>query len=64
MKDGEVVDPSQLRFNSFIISNEGNLIITQAKLSDSGNYTCGAQNLAGRRFSESAMLTVYGSINT
>jgi len=25
-----------------------------------GNYTCGAQNLASRRLSESAFLTVYG----
>lgn len=58
LKDGEVVDV--LKEINFIISNEGNLIISQSRLSDMGNYTCGAQNLASRRLSESAFLTVYG----
>lgn len=57
LKDGEVVDV--LKEINFIISNEGNLIISQSRLSDMGNYTCGAQNLASRRLSESAFLTVY-----
>ncbi len=58
MKNGETVDVS--RDINLIISNEGNLIITQARLSDMGNYTCGAQNVASRRTSESATLTVFG----
>lgn len=58
LQDGELVDV-QKEIN-FIISNEGSLIINQARLSDSGNYTCGAQNLAGRKLSESSTLTVYG----
>ena len=45
---------------NYIISNEGNLIITQAALHHVGNYTCGAQNVANRKLSESAQLTVYG----
>ena len=45
---------------NYIISSEGNLIINQARLSDMGNYTCGAQNVASRRLSDSAILTVYG----
>ena len=45
---------------NFIISNEGNLIISQTRLSDAANYTCGAQNLANRRLSEPAQLTVFG----
>jgi len=45
-----------------IISNEGNLIISQARLSDAGNYTCVAQNVASRRLSEPAQLTVYGML--
>lgn len=56
-KDGEVIDV--LKEINFIISNEGNLIISQARPSDMGNYTCGAQNVASRRLSESAILTVF-----
>ena len=57
LKDGERIDV-QSDVN-FIISHEGSLIVSQARLTDSGNYTCGAQNIAGRRLSESAILTVY-----
>jgi len=46
---------------SFIISNDGNLIISQARLSDAGNYSCGAQNVVGRRLSDPARLSVYGT---
>ena len=58
LKDGEPLDVS--RDGNLIISNEGSLIINQARLDDSGNYTCGAQNIASRRLSESAILTVFG----
>ena len=58
MKDGELID-AQKELN-YIISNEGNLIISQAQLEDQGNYTCGAQNVASRRLSDTATLTVYG----
>jgi netrin receptor unc-5 len=58
LKDGEPVDVAA--DNNYIVSNEGSLIINQARLSDSGNYTCGAVNIAGRRLGESATLTVYG----
>ncbi|KAL5018398.1 hypothetical protein ScPMuIL_004120 [Solemya velum] len=53
LKDGELVDVKN--FN-FIISSEGNLIINQARLSDTGNYTCGAQNVVSKRLSDSALL--------
>ena len=58
LKDGEPVDVNA--DNNYIVSNEGSLIINQARMSDSGNYTCGATNIAGRRLGESATLTVYG----
>ncbi|XP_048760226.2 netrin receptor UNC5C-like isoform X3 [Ostrea edulis] len=44
---------------NFIISSTGDLLISQAHLSDMGNYTCGARNLAAKRLSESAPLIVY-----
>ena len=44
---------------NFIISSEGSLIINQARLQDTGNYTCGATNQASRRLSDSASLLVY-----
>ncbi|KAL8580949.1 hypothetical protein ACOMHN_017516 [Nucella lapillus] len=44
---------------NLIISSEGSLIINQARVQDSGNYTCGALNLAARRLSHSATLLVY-----
>jgi len=58
LKNGERIDVQ--RDINFIISHEGSLIVNQARLADFGNYTCGAQNIAGRRLSESAVLTVYG----
>jgi len=47
-----------------IISNEGNLIISQVRLTDAGNYTCVAVNVASRRLSEAALLTVYGELQS
>ncbi|KAK0051074.1 netrin receptor UNC5C, partial [Biomphalaria pfeifferi] len=44
---------------NYIITSEGHLIINQARKTDSGNYTCGAENIAQRRTSSSALLTVF-----
>ncbi|XP_013412210.1 netrin receptor UNC5C-like isoform X2 [Lingula anatina] len=57
LKDGQVINDKEE--TNFIISNEGNLIISQARLSDQGNFTCGAINVAATRKSESAELIVY-----
>ncbi|XP_022242662.1 netrin receptor UNC5A-like isoform X3 [Limulus polyphemus] len=57
LRNDEIIDTK--KETNFIISNEGNLLISQVRLADTGNYTCGAQNLANQRFSETATLTVY-----
>ncbi|XP_022237682.1 netrin receptor UNC5C-like isoform X2 [Limulus polyphemus] len=57
VRNGEIIDTS--KETNFIISNEGNLLISQARLADMGNYTCRAENVASQRFSETAVLTVY-----
>jgi hypothetical protein len=55
LKNDSPLDPSDRRL---IISNEGSLLINQVQLIDSANYTCVAENLAGKRTSDSAELIV------
>ncbi|XP_065201785.1 netrin receptor UNC5C isoform X2 [Planococcus citri] len=50
------LDPAD---TNIILSNEGHLLISQARLQDTANYTCVAENIAAKRTSEPAMLTVY-----
>ncbi|XP_071034968.1 netrin receptor UNC5C isoform X2 [Parasteatoda tepidariorum] len=57
LKSGDLIDTA--RDPNFIISNEGNLLISVVRLADMGNYTCMARNPAGSRYSETATLTVY-----
>uniref|UniRef100_A0A915I2H0 Ig-like domain-containing protein n=1 Tax=Romanomermis culicivorax TaxID=13658 RepID=A0A915I2H0_ROMCU len=42
-----------------IIAHDGALIIAVARLSDSGNYTCGARNVAAQRLSHAVPVTIY-----
>lgn len=59
IKDGEELDKAKLTQYNFLVSNIGNLMISQAKLTDAGNYTCGAKNEVTKRTSDSATLTVF-----
>ena len=58
LKDGVEIDVKNLK--NYIISHAGDLLISQAHLSNMGNYTCGARNVVTKRLSSSIMLTVYG----
>lgn len=62
IKDGEELDKGKLNKRNYIVSNIGNLMISQAKLVDVGNYTCGARNEVTKRTSDSANLTVYSML--
>lgn len=42
-----------------VVSSEGHLLIGQARPQDTGNYTCVAENIAAKRLSNAAQITVY-----
>ncbi|KAK6034395.1 hypothetical protein COOONC_28104, partial [Cooperia oncophora] len=58
IKDGVELEKSA--DSNVIYGNDGSLIISAARLSDSGNYTCEAVNIANRRTTDPATLSVYG----
>lgn len=59
LKDGKEIerhsDPN------IIIANDGSLILSAARLSDSGSYTCEARNIASKRTTDPAHILVYGT---
>jgi len=44
---------------NFIVSSTGHLLILQATLADTANYSCVAANIARQRTSEPALVTIY-----
>ena len=44
---------------NIIISSEGSLVFAQARVEDSANYTCVAENVAAKRVSNRVQLQVY-----
>jgi len=58
IKDGRKIAEDE---DGIIVTTEGHLIIVSARLTDSGNFTCVAENLAGSRRSPPAEIVIYES---
>ena len=61
LQNDRPIDPTSDK--NFIVTGEGHLIVVAARLSDTNNYTCVAENVASKRFSDPATITVYGKPN-
>lgn len=45
---------------SILVTSEGHLLISQARVQDTGNYTCVAENIVAKRQATPAQIAVYG----
>ena len=47
---------------NLLVTGAGHLIVVKTRWADAANYSCVAENVAARRVSQAAQLTVYGKI--
>ena len=59
LRNGVPVEPKKEGSN-LTVSSKRHLLVVQARLADVGNYTCVSENVAGKRLSDTAVLTVFG----
>ncbi|XP_046752701.1 netrin receptor UNC5C-like isoform X1 [Diprion similis] len=53
------ITPASPNADTLLVSSEGHLLLGQAGLQHQANYTCVAENIAAKRISDPASLTVY-----
>ena len=47
---------------NLLVTGAGHLIVVKTRRADAANYSCVAENVAARRVSQAAQLTIYGKV--